>query len=290
MDWTEEEALIASDADMTRDREVMEAFGQLVDHFGADNEGFSEVAGQLDVTIRILRNQYGKLQRGENISGEARARILWRIDKCELFGLEICDKRLAQSSLELRHILIKDIRSELIAELRKREQALDEREADLRRREETLAEKSKESEAAMSNYEKILDERRDDLDQSETDNIERRKEIGEREAEIKARAAEVKALAAAVKRREKAVSEWEIVRKALRPGGLLAPAPCKSLALAAAEFEERYQKEFAMSSNARDAEKIRLELDLRERTFNLSTAPLRWIIYKIVGMEVSKSH
>ena len=272
---------MASRVDITAE-EVTEALRRLVDHYGADRDGLRKVADLLGVTERIADNQYRKIQRGETISGEILGRTVWWVEKQQMFDLEIYDPRLGQHGFLLLEHLLEEMRAELDQKYRERAEALDERAADLSRREEDLARDSDRSQADMQQREESIERRRREV-------IEREVQVEARETEVEARVAEVRSQAAAVKRREERVSEPEIIRRALAPGGPLAQEPGKSLDRARTEFYERYWRDQGGRPDlARDARTRRIALEQKERTFYIMSAPLRVIIYAIVSLESTK--
>ena len=251
------------------------ALRRLVARHGADRDGLRKVADLLGVTERIVGNQYEKAQRGETISGEILGRTVCWVEKQQMFDLEIYDPRLGQHGFLLLEHLLEEMRAELDEQYRERVEALDAREADLSRREEDLSKDLERSQADMQQREKWIERRHH--------------EVSERETEVEARVAEVRSQAAAVKRREERVSEPEIIRRALAPGGPLAQDPGKSLDRARTEFYERYWRDQGGRPDlARDARTRRIALEQKERTFNSMTAPLRVIIYAIVSLESTK--
>ena len=104
----------------------------------------------------------------------------------------------------------------------------------------------------------------------------RRREVIEREVQVEARETEVEARVAEVEitgcrgqeRREAQISEPEIIRRALAPGGPLAQDPGKSLDRARTELYERYWRDQGGRPDlARDARTRRIALERKERTF-----------------------
>ena len=245
-----------------------------IDHYGADRDGLRKVADLLSVTERIVRNQYEKARRGENISGDILGRIVCRVEKSQMFHLEIYDSRLGQHGSLLLEKFLVEMREALDQQYRERAEALDAREADLSRREEDLSKDLERSQADMQQREKRIERRR--------------REVSERETEVEARETEIEARDAEVTRREERISEPEVIRRSLAPGGPLAPEPGKSLDRARTEFEERYWRDQGGRPDlARDVRTRRIALEQKERTFNAITAPLRVIIYAIVSLETA---
>ena len=258
------------------------ALRRLVARHGADRDGLRKVAALLGVTERIVGNQYEKAQRGETISGEILGRTVCWVEKQQMFDLEIYDPRLGQHGSLLLENFLAEMREELEQNHRERVEALDAREADLSRREEDLSKDLERSQADMQQREKWIERRRREV-------IEREVQVEERETEVEARVAEVRSQAAAVKRREERVSEPEVIRRSLAPGGPLAQEPGKSLDRARTEFYERYWRDQGGRPDlARDARTRRIALEQKERTFYIMSAPLRVIIYAIVSLELTK--
>ena len=262
--------------------EATKELRRLVALNGGDRDGLQKVADLLSLTLRKVEYQFEKAKNEENISSDTLVKMVWRIKESRMFGLEIDDPRLAQPDLSLWEDLLEETRAEVMDEFRGRTEALDEREADLNRREDDLAEETKRSQAEMQRKEESLGRRHREL-------IELQREVSEEKTEVEVREAEVRSQAAEVKRREERISEPEIIRRALAPGGLLAPGSDKSLELAEAEFAERYWQENGGSPDrARDARDRRIELEQKERTFNAMTALLRVTIYATVSLEKAK--
>ena len=213
-----------------------EVFGRLYDAYSNDKEAEERLAEMLDTTARIVENQNKRRLEGKHLSGELLPIMCCRIDKAVAFGLEIDDPRLSQSISGLLVEYREEIREEYEDDLREREQALAESEAELDRREAALAEETERSRAEMSEGEDALEERRLALQEREFGVAERVRQVQEREAEVKASDADIK-------KREERISNWTILRNEFSAGGLLEPEPGKTLALARAEFEERFQNE-----------------------------------------------
>ena len=253
-------------------KEAARIFGKLV-----DSHGVQTLVALPSLSDRIVNNQNAKSAKGSPISGSALTLVYGLIEKAEAFGLEIDDQRLLQRSSALLKGYREEIAEELRDHLGERIAALEEREAELSRREEAV-EKGR---AGLQEWETSLEE-------VQLGGIERRSSLYQREREVDARAAEVRkreeevaAQIAEVKWREERTSEGEIIWRALGMYGGLAPEPRKSLALARAEFEEQYHGRPGAWVDRKRAKSRRINLEQRERTFNIITAPLRILTYAI---------
>ena len=268
---------------ITREK-ATKVFGEQHDTYPSDKDAEEGLAKLTGATERIIENQNKRRLAGRTISGELYPRMCCLIAMSEAFGLKIDESLISQPVSALLEEHREKVEEELENNLREREQAQAEDRAELGRKEEALAEETERSRAEMRQRESALQEDRDDLERRES-------QFAEEKRQFRAREAEVKAIDADVKRRQERISKWTILRNEFSAGGLLEPKPGKSLALAQAEVEERYQNERCSQDNGyahyehRDrAKRIRTAIEKEEWTFNIVTAPLRAVIHRIVEL------
>ena len=265
---------MATEPLQTRIKQATKAFGQLVNHYGTDEKELVTVSELLDITPRVVRYQYNRCKDKKDISGELLGRMLCLVEKSQAFGLKIEDRDL----FEHTSVLLERARNELEAELKEeyfeRQQALDERE-------QTLNELDGEMnlrETALATDRKQLESGRQELHHAFE---ERLNAVEELERKAKSQMAGLAAREKQVADREKRSSKWEVIRREFEPGGLLQRDHEKSVTRAELEFREAHYNEHG-GWYGYGAEDSRIELELKERTFNTVVGPLRAIIYKII--------
>ena len=262
-----------------------EVFGKLYADYADDGTARKELAKLTGTTARIIGNQNRRRLEGNTISGEIYPRMCYLIAMSEVFGLEIKDLSVSQPFSTLLEDYRKKVEVEIENNLQEREQALAEVGHELGRREAVLAEESERSLSDMKEREEALAEVRRELDR-------RTCEVTEQERQARAHEAEVKASAADVEEHEAFKRILGIIREECREGGILYPKPGRSLALALAEFRERYQMElygarhpmYLYLDYGERNKSHRIAIEIEERTFNFFAAPLRATIHKIVEL------
>lgn len=259
-----------------RIKQATESFGRLVDHYGDTRAGIKKVAELLETTPRKVRYQYGRCMNGEDISGELLGRMLSLTEKSQAFSLKIDDPDLLEHTSALLKKARKEMAAKLKEEYEEHAQALDEHKVEMEQREATLAQR----EAALTTEMEMLESDRRKVNLALEERFE---EVVELERQFEARRLGVRVREERVAVREKRTNKWEIIREEFTPGGFLSPDPGKSLARVHLEFEEAHNSELGRWYG-QYAKRRRIDLERKEKTFNIVAGPLRKLIYKIAEM------
>lgn len=200
-------------------------------------------------------------------AGEFLALVCYRIDKMRGFDLELDDPQLDDVISTLLQVRLADEVNRDAEQLREDLDALDTRERELDKRESQLDKRSR----RLDQMERALDSQAKSLSARERRVTDREKVVEKRQQVVEAEEARLRSL-------RMPTNALELIRKEMRPGGMLAASSTKSLLSAKMDVDEHLARQKNSQLSTTRATRTRVQRQEKEKVLAFLTAPIRLLV------------